>query len=674
MAWTRTIERLARWLTVAGLIFFAGQALALDADKLAGEWKGSDKKTYRITANGGIVRLFRPVGSVLGGTRVYTGRFAESGFELTSTPRTIGEINRKIPAAIRRELIRLGASYGAKIKIADKGRKLIIQYITVTVTYTSADKTKIKSLKKSTGRKVTLTRVVGANLAVAGPFAPEGATLKPPRVGVRQTYIFTVKNDGPDTAQRLGVLIWEGGGQPFDYMNRNAPFAAFNGGWSVDLAAGGCDDVAGTLSCDATFLESGDTMTITMDITPTQAAEGKDIFITVDAKSDTTDKDKSNNKVEYTARVGPKPPPAAADIAIVELRVSSTGARAGAPRVNRIKTYILEIVNNGPEPARDATVEIREGVPSGGPSRVEITGGRVDGAGRRGPCTVSGGRMNCMLGDLASGGRARIAFSIRPGTTVAGLQMILNMTAKTRTHDPRPANNTKIHRETVAGFTIAKLDHPKWLVTSFGVASNWGAISLRIRGIPAYPVALSLTPVGCPAGWRCPTSRDSIAAGRTFRGERYLRCNGKPTDLVRAPKSFSYDLMLVDRDDNRALRRVTLLCVASRSHSIVGEWRTNHGTLRIGGGHQGRARGTYGPGGNGELFGTLRGQVFSGTWRQRYDGGHRCAKPYRVDASASTHHWGKFTFRFDKDFTRLAGQRMYCADPGSDAWTGTRVR
>lgn len=167
MAPARIIMRFARWLTVIGLILFAGKALALDALDLVGEWKGSDNKIHRIKVHGfNRILLCRSVANVRGGIRAYRGAFAEGGFELVSKPQTIDDLNNKLPAALRRDLLRLGASYGAKIKIADKGRKLIVQFIGGTVTWSRSDPTKANSIKKILGDKVTLTHVITAKITV----------------------------------------------------------------------------------------------------------------------------------------------------------------------------------------------------------------------------------------------------------------------------------------------------------------------------------------------------------------------------------------------------------------------------------------------------------------------------------------------------------------------------
>lgn len=167
MAPARIIMRFARWFTVIGLVLFAGKALALDVLDLVGEWKGSDNKIHRIKVHGfNRILLCRPVADVPSGIRTYRGTFAEGGFELVSKPQTIGDLNSKLPAALRRDLLRLKASYGAKVKIADNGRRLIVQFIDGTVTWSRSDPTKANSIKKILGDKVTLTHVINANITV----------------------------------------------------------------------------------------------------------------------------------------------------------------------------------------------------------------------------------------------------------------------------------------------------------------------------------------------------------------------------------------------------------------------------------------------------------------------------------------------------------------------------
>ena len=96
-----------RWLVVFGAVLLASEALALGMDDLVGEWRGNDNKTHRIKVQGfNTVILCRPVAEVAGGIRAYRGRFAQGGFELVSKPGNIGELNNRLPAALRRELIR----------------------------------------------------------------------------------------------------------------------------------------------------------------------------------------------------------------------------------------------------------------------------------------------------------------------------------------------------------------------------------------------------------------------------------------------------------------------------------------------------------------------------------------------------------------------------------------
>lgn len=171
MALVRIIKWTARWLTVVGLVLlavlFAGKALALEADDLAGEWKGSDNKIHRITIEGySKIVLCRPVANVSGGTRLYRGDFAFGNFKLVSKPRNIGALNNKLPAELRRQLIDKGVSYGANVTIADQGRRLVVQYIDGEVTWERTDPTKIYKITPIDGPKVTLTHVITENTVI----------------------------------------------------------------------------------------------------------------------------------------------------------------------------------------------------------------------------------------------------------------------------------------------------------------------------------------------------------------------------------------------------------------------------------------------------------------------------------------------------------------------------
>jgi hypothetical protein len=150
----------ARFVGAALLcVVCAATASAQVPQGLTGTWFGEDGKAYEIKVTGNQVELHRPVAKALGGTRIYVGTYAPGRFLVIRRPRSIGEINHRIPAPIRRELLRRGTAYKANIILPDGaekvGGRIQVQFLVIDVTWNPGNPNRIKRLRPDLPKKPT---------------------------------------------------------------------------------------------------------------------------------------------------------------------------------------------------------------------------------------------------------------------------------------------------------------------------------------------------------------------------------------------------------------------------------------------------------------------------------------------------------------------------------------
>jgi large repetitive protein len=214
------------------------------------------------------------------------------------------------------------------------------------------------------------------------------------------TYTLGVSNAGPDAAK--GVVVTDELPTGVTYVSND----------------GGCSHSGQTLRCELHEMLNGATKIIHVVVgIPVSLAEHA-VTNTAEVGSETFDPVMANNVAMAEVHVEP-----AADLSI-EKTASPTSVNA-----NGEVTYTLLVVNHGPDAAQ--AVVVTDDLPAGETYLSNDAG-----------CTVSGQKVTCALGNLASGGEP-IVIEIVASVSLSLAESTVSNTAKVSspTFDPDLANN-----------------------------------------------------------------------------------------------------------------------------------------------------------------------------------------------------------------------------------------
>ncbi|MBO1010084.1 IPTL-CTERM sorting domain-containing protein [Acidovorax sp. SD340] len=262
--------------------------------------------------------------------------------------------------------------------------------------------------------------------------------------GAPITFVATVRNNGPSTAQNVQVV---------DNLPANAAFisASASGGGSCTTPAVGAP--GGTLTCTWGSIVSGSQNTVTYLLRPLGTAAGGTVVNTVNVSTSTAESDLTNNSATTTTAV------TAAQLDILVNKVDS----ADPVDLGQSTTYTITVNNSGPSFGTNVVMTDIFPAPGSSPTATfSYQGALTVNAG--GACTeptmgATSGTLTCSFPGLSSGQSATITYVMRAETlTVAGAtsgtafnqaSVVVEETETTM------ANNVVTHDTTARRFTVA---------------------------------------------------------------------------------------------------------------------------------------------------------------------------------------------------------------------------
>jgi large repetitive protein len=207
------------------------------------------------------------------------------------------------------------------------------------------------------------------------------ASTKTPNVDDEIDYTLTAHNAGPNDA--TGVTIQDSLPAGLDFLD----------------ATPGCNNNAGTVSCDIGALANGDSVSVTIKTRTTAAIAGTAIGNLASVTGDEFDPDTTNNQASTTVDVQP----------LVDLDLNKVASNL-TPTAGGTVTYTLSLVNHGPSAATGVTVT--DPLPSG-LSFISSTASQ-------GTCGASGQTVTCHLGTLGAGATAVVTVDTRVSSSGVG--------------------------------------------------------------------------------------------------------------------------------------------------------------------------------------------------------------------------------------------------------------
>lgn len=237
-----------------------------------------------------------------------------------------------------------------------------------------------------------------ADLSVSKTSSPN-----PVIVNQNLTYSIAVSNLGPDPVTDAEVV---------DTLPGGVTFVSANPG------QGSCNEVGGVVTCAVGAMNPGQTVVITMTVTPTAIG---DAVNDVTVSSSLNDPNTANNSDTETTAVEDEPE--SADISVTKV---------GSPNpatVGQELTYTVTVSNSGPDVA--ANVVLIDTLPAGAIF--------VSANPEQGSCIHAGGVVTCDLQNIAGGSDVVTTIVIVP--TIPGVASN-NVTVTSDVDDPDPGDNS----------------------------------------------------------------------------------------------------------------------------------------------------------------------------------------------------------------------------------------
>jgi len=262
--------------------------------------------------------------------------------------------------------------------------------------------------------------------------------------GAPITFVATVRNDGPSTAQNVQVV---------DNLPANAAFISATASGTGTCTTPAVGAAGGTLTCTWASVNSGAQSTVTYLLRPLGTAAGGNVVNTVAVSTSTNESSLANNTATTTTAVTP------AQLDILVNKVDS----ADPVDLGQSTTYTITVNNSGPSFGTNVVMTDIFPAPGSAPTATfSYQGALTVNAG--GTCTeptmgATSGTLTCSFPGLNSGQSATITYVMRAETlTVAGAtsgtafneaSVVVDETETTL------ANNVVTHDTTARRFTVA---------------------------------------------------------------------------------------------------------------------------------------------------------------------------------------------------------------------------
>ena len=278
----------------------------------------------------------------------------------------------------------------------------------------------------------TITNTVSVTSAVADPDALNNGATKtsqvnpksdlsagitdspdPVTVGSAVTYLMTVTNLGPSEA--TGVVLT-------DTLPANVTFGA-----ATPSQGAACTRINTIVTCNLGAIGSGANATVTIEVTPVQAAGGTIITNTASVAAAVADPNAGNSSASQSTTVEPSGAPTpTADLVLTK------GGTPDTVTVGHTLTYFLTVTNNGTAQAT--------GVVLTDPLPANLTYNSVSLT--QGTCVQSIGTVTCAIGTLDPGASTTVAISVTPLVSAGGTTVINTASVAAVTADPDTTNNS----------------------------------------------------------------------------------------------------------------------------------------------------------------------------------------------------------------------------------------
>ena len=234
-------------------------------------------------------------------------------------------------------------------------------------------------------------------------------TPDPVLVGNTLSYQIEVRNAGPEAASDVTVT---------DSLPASATFS------SASTGQGSCSNSGQTVVCELGTLNVGELVIITIEVVPQETgAISNGVVVTSDG--DDTNPDNNSDQEQTTVTDVAE---AAADLAVTK----SDSSDPVAPGASF--DYLLEVTNNGPDPA--VAAQLTDNLPA------DVTVNSIPAN-----CSQTASTITCDLGDLAVSEVVNLTFSV----TAPGMETTLTnaVSVESDTNDPNLANNSATEQTVV---------------------------------------------------------------------------------------------------------------------------------------------------------------------------------------------------------------------------------
>ena len=322
--------------------------------------------------------------------------------------------------------------------------------------------------------------------------------------GAPITFVATVRNDGPSTAQTVRLV---------DTLPGNAAFinlVAVSGGGSCNPIAAGA--VGGTLTCTWTSITAGVQQTVTYRVRPLGNAAGSNVVNGIQVSTTTAETFLDNNQATTTT------PVTAPDLDILINKVDS----ADPVDLGQPTTYTITVNNSGPSYGTNVVMTDVFPDPASTPTAVfSYQGALTVDAG--GVCTqpatgATSGTVRCVFPGLESGQTATVTYVMRAealtvtgatsGTAFNDASVTVNETETTL------ANNRVVH-DTTARRTAVATDVQLTMTGPAGPLppGGQGVYTLVVRNNGPLPSDGAQVVVVLPAGLRFVSGAGCVESG-----------------------------------------------------------------------------------------------------------------------------------------------------------------